>query len=118
MKVGIFILYVRDVAASTEFYTRLGLRILPELTDPNFTALHTDEGSLIGLENVANASRAREPRSGGFELGFEVADLAATRNEWAELGVTFVTEIEPMPGGESFIASDPDGHYLSVYSLS
>jgi predicted enzyme related to lactoylglutathione lyase len=117
MKLGIIILYVQNVTASSEFYTNLGLSVVPEMSDPHFIALRSEEGSFLGLEDVSLGSAGRERRSGGFELGFEVEDLAATRAAWQANGVTMVTEIEAMPGGHAFLASDPDGHYLSVYKL-
>ncbi len=51
-----------------------------------------------------------------MRIGIVILSVA-THNAWAAAGVASLSAIEPMPGGRSFLACDPDGYVLSVYSL-
>jgi predicted enzyme related to lactoylglutathione lyase len=117
MKMGIVILYVRDIQKAKAFYTEVvGLPVIEEQSDVNFIMLRPTEGSLLALEDISvlPAGQAKEP--GSIEVGLEVADADAVWQRWKSHGVEMVTELEDKPFGRTFLAKDPEGHYLTVYA--
>ncbi len=117
MKFGIMMLYVRDMQKTRAFYENVvGLPIVKEQSDENFTVYRPSEGTLIALEDV---KVVKNPTSqpGSFELGLEVDDVDATWKKWKAQGVEMVDDPADMPFGRAFLARDPEGHYLTVYRL-
>ena len=111
----IVILHVSDLQKSSDFYSqKLGMPMIPELSDEHFTAVAPAEGSLIGL---TRAKPGEAVRPGSIELGLEVADVDATWRQWRGLGVSGMTEPADTPFGRSFDAQDPDGHPFSVFQM-
>ncbi len=119
MKLGIVMLYVQDIAQSARFYQeRAGFHVIDELSDKHFMALAAGGSTLLGLEAMEAVEEKHRKPSGGFELGIEVEDIEAVYQVWQASGVEVITGIEPMPGGRSFLAKDPDGHTLSVFGMN
>jgi predicted enzyme related to lactoylglutathione lyase len=115
---GIVMLYVHDLAKSKTFYTEVvGLPVVPEMSDENFIALAPAQGSLIALENANLLPAGQAKPAGSFEIGFEVEDVDAVYAQWISQGVAIVSGPEDMPFGRTFLAKDPDGHYITVYRL-
>jgi predicted enzyme related to lactoylglutathione lyase len=119
MRLGIIILYVRDLAAAVAFYTEVvGFQVVPDMSDDHFIALTSDGTAFLGLEDATYLPPDRTLQPGSFELGIEVLDLETTHQAWAAAGVHALSAIEPMPGGRAFLARDPDGYVLSVYRFN
>jgi predicted enzyme related to lactoylglutathione lyase len=117
-KLGITIIYVRDIKKVSKFYTEvLGLPVVKEQSSDTFVALATTGGTLIALEDVSRAKPYEKPAPAGIELGLEVEDVDATWRDWQAKGVKTLSEPEDFPFGRAFDAQDPEGHLLSIYKL-
>ncbi len=115
MKMPIVILYSRDIARARHFYTEVvGMAVDEDQSGPQFVMLKPEEGSLLALEDVTVAETvAREP--GSVEIGLHAENVDAVWTRWKQRGVELITEPVNRPFGRTFIAKDPDGHYLTVY---
>ena len=112
---GIILLSVRDLPASREFYSlKLGLPVVPQLSDDHFVVVALANGGLVGLSQLAPD---RPLQSGAVELGLEVPDVDAAWREWQAAGLVGMTAPADTDFGRSFDAHDPDGHPLSIYQL-
>jgi predicted enzyme related to lactoylglutathione lyase len=118
MNLGIVIIYVQDVQKSTDFYTGvIGLSVIEDQSGPNFVMLMPSQGPMLGLENSTLLPAGQAKPAGSVEIGFSVEDVDATFKQWKDCGVTMLEDPEDKPFGRSFLAKDPDGHYLTVYRL-
>ena len=127
-KLGIVIIYVRNIKRMTEFYTHvLGLASIKEQTAETFVTLAAG-GTWIALADVAGPWVSRKlnllPTKQettiapiGIELSFEVEDVDATWREWQAKGVPTLTPPQDFPFGRAFDAQDPEGHLLNIYKL-
>lgn len=128
-KLGIAIIYVRDIKKMTEFYTQvLGLAVVQEQTAETFVTLATAGETWIALADIAGPWVSRKlnllaakhettitPVS--MELSLEVEDVDATWREWQAKGVLTLTTPQDFPFGRAFDAQDPEGHLLNIYKL-
>jgi predicted enzyme related to lactoylglutathione lyase len=109
--------YVNDPAASADFYAKL-LGHPPIETSPTFAMFALANGVMLGLW----ARHTVEPKPntvGGTELAFTVADMAAvnsTHAEWLRQGLEIIQAPTRMDFGDTFVATDPDGHRLRVFA--
>ncbi len=121
MNLNYVILYVRDMNKSKAFYTDvLGMKVLEVASGPNFVTLRSASGAMVGLQD-RTASRlppGREEQPGSVELSFEVDDVDATWKHWKDRGVELLTDPMDLPFGRYFLATDPEGHYLSAYRFA
>src|SRR5262245_49863922 len=122
-KLGITIIYVRDIQKMSRFYTEtLGLSVVKEQTAETFVTLSAG-GTWLALADVAGPWVSRKlhllPAQGettlvpvGIELSFEVDDVDATWREWQAKGVPTLAAPQDFPFGRAFDAQDPEGHLL------
>jgi catechol 2,3-dioxygenase-like lactoylglutathione lyase family enzyme len=109
--------YVANAPRSAALYSRL-LDAQPVESSPNWAMFALPNGLALGLW----ARDEVEPRAtlpGGTEIGFPVEDdaaVAATRDDWAGLGLKILQEPTRMDFGYTFTAADPDGHRLRVFA--
>ncbi|MFQ1005371.1 VOC family protein [Gilliamella sp. CG22] len=110
------IVYVKDVDASTEFYTKI-LGRPPVETYPGFAVFLMNNNFILGLQE-ANKITPKEPNHyGGFELSFSDVtknDVDAIYSTWKELNVKIELEPQMLDFGYTFVGNDPDGHRLRV----
>jgi len=109
-------LYVADVVASAAFYTNL-LGSKPIQTTPDFAMFGTKSGVTLGLwrrENVQPAAPATSGQAG--EVCFAVPDTDAVHADWKARAFTIVQPPTTMGFGRTFVALDPDGHRLRVFT--
>ncbi|MCH4209476.1 VOC family protein [Bifidobacterium sp.] len=110
------ILYVSDVAASTEFYrTILGSE--PMKTFTGFAVFALSDTVTLGLQASDLIEPKAEPYVGGAELSFSDADRETVDRlyaAWTALNVPIALEPTELPFGYTFVACDPDGHRLRV----
>ncbi|PWC89181.1 drug:proton antiporter [Azospirillum sp. TSH100] len=113
------LLYVDSPAASAAFYADL-LGRQPVEASPTFALFKAGNGLMLGLwsrhtvEPVATAP-------GGGEIAFTVVDEAAVRDlhaDWSARGLTILQQPTAMDFGHTFVAQDPDGHRLRVFTPS
>ena len=101
----------RDVAASVEFYRRLGLRLIVD-APPRYARLECpDGGSTLSVEQVAG--RGAEPAPVVY---FECDDLDGTVARLAALGIAFDSEPADQPWlWREARLRDPAGNALVLY---
>lgn len=110
------IIYVEDVAKSTDFYQSL-LKTNPIEKYEEFSVFELTDGFILGLQSKAGIDPKPQPYFGGFEMSMsdvtneQVDTLFA---EWTQLGVKFELLPTVLEFGYTFVAIDPDGHRLRV----
>lgn len=111
------ILYVDNPAKSAIFYADL-LDRPPVESSSTFVMFALESGMTLGLwarRTVAPAAGG----PGGGELAFTVADgtaVSAMHADWQERGLSIAQAPIAMDFGITFVALDPDGHRLRVFS--
>jgi len=122
MKEAIFILYVKDQAASADFYQRV-LDRQPRLNVPGMTEFALTDGSVLGLMPAAGIKRFLGDRlpdpaqANGVpraEVYLRVDDPAAYHERALTLGATEMDGLAHRDWGDIAAYSlDPDGHVLA-----
>lgn len=111
-------LLVRDVGRARRFYAgAFGLVTDERRSAPPTMLIVGAGGCTLSLKDLATEDPAKRAGPGDIELGFETDDLDAV---WAAV-LAWGGEADPIVQlgfGRTFDARDPDGHHLSVYSLS
>jgi predicted enzyme related to lactoylglutathione lyase len=111
------LLYVENPHASASFYADLLGRPIVE-SSPTFAMLPLSEGVMLGLWSRKSVEPAAAAQAGAGEVAFTVEDAAAvttTFADWKKRGLTILQEPVQMDFGQTFVASDPDGHRLRVF---
>jgi len=113
-------LYVENPTASAEFYSGL-LGQAPVEASPTFALFVLPSGLKLGLWSRYTVEPAATVLGGGSELAIQVPDAAAveaTHQDWSARGLNILQAPFWMDFGYSFVALDPDGHRLRVYTLA
>jgi hypothetical protein len=97
----------KDLAASTSFYTDIGMREVAIL----------DEVAIFELRGGTHLVVRKDPdaRGGPAPWDLMVEDLAATHADWSSKGLD-VTPITTGPIHEAFTVTDPSGNAIEVSS--
>jgi catechol 2,3-dioxygenase-like lactoylglutathione lyase family enzyme len=98
-----------DVAASTDFMVKLGLR--PIVTRDEFAVLELRGGTHL----VVHPAEAKIEPGTAVPFDLIVDDLEATHKHYTELGMK-PTEIEPGRIHSSFVVAVPGGYELTINS--
>lgn len=112
------ILYVSKPSVSAAFYTKL-LNKQPVESSPNFAMFLLSSGVKLGLWSKEDVEPAVTAASGGNELAISVNDDEQVRNlyeEWKKEGLNLIQPPIQMDFGLNFVALDPDGHRLRVFT--
>jgi catechol 2,3-dioxygenase-like lactoylglutathione lyase family enzyme len=112
------LLYVNDPAASANFYAGL-LGKRPVEASPTFALFALESGIMLGLWSRHTAEPAVSVTGGGGELAFPVdsdADVDAAHADWSARRLPIAQPPTRMDFGYTFVATDPDGHRLRVFS--
>ena len=110
------LLAVADPAASAQFYTNL-LGREPVENSPSFVLYVLPNGIKLGLWIAGEIDPAPRP-AGGVEITFSQtseAEVRATHADW-QAKATIIQQPQSMDFGFTFVAQDPDGHRLRVFS--
>lgn len=114
------LLYVADAPASARFYARL-LDQQPIEASPTFAMFILPSGLGLGLWGKAGAEPPPTAAGGGSDLGFRVEApdrVDALHADWQAKGAAIVLPPTDLDFGRTFVAADPDGHRLRVYTVS
>lgn len=114
------LLHVSDPQASAAFYARL-LGIAPLEDSPTFVFFRLPTGTGLGLWQRDGVAPASPAAVGGSEIGLSLADAAtvdATHADWSAKGARILLAPTDLDFGRTFVAADPDGHWLRVYALT
>ncbi|EHK63706.1 VOC family protein [Achromobacter arsenitoxydans] len=112
------IFYVEKPEASAAFYSAL-LQRPPLENSPTFAMFRLDSGLMLGLWSRYTVEPAAAGRGGATELAFTVADADAVNQrhvDWSLRGLPILQAPTDMDFGRTFVALDPDGHRLRVFS--
>ena len=113
------LLYVDSPTASAAFYGDL-LDKSPLESAPTFAMFGLSSGVKLGLWSKHTVQPAATAAGGG-ELAFTVADneaVGARYTDWLQRGLAIAQVPTKMDFGYTFVATDPDGHRLRVFSSS
>ncbi|ORM72665.1 glyoxalase [Pantoea deleyi] len=113
---NLWILYVANPPASSEFYQRL-FNKAPDIVLPTWAAFSFDNGLNLGLWSTSAPDFISCGQGSRTELSFMVEDaqtVEALYQRWTDAGV----RMEQQPGqavfGLTFVTLDPDGHRIRV----
>ncbi|HWM47596.1 MAG TPA: VOC family protein [Xanthobacteraceae bacterium] len=112
------ILYVKDAAASADFYASL-LGRAPAQAAPTFAAFPLASGVTLGLWTRGDVAPPVTGTGDRAEICFPVADAGAVRamhEDWRARGLKIAQTPTAMDFGATFVALDPDGHRLRVFA--
>lgn len=112
------VLYVEDVQRSMAFYAK-AFNCEPQLLSPTFAALHFANNVKITLKQIDALTPVSTVKGGGTELSIPVTDremLDSLFDKWSQQGVEFAQEREESVYGINFVAVDPDGHRIRIFS--
>lgn len=112
---SLVILYVADPPASAAFYAGL-LGAEPAELSPTFAMIPLPCGIGLGLWSRRTVEPAAAAGGGGAEIAFVAADVDAVHADWTGRGLTVAQPPTTMDFGRTFVALDPDGHRLRVFT--
>jgi predicted enzyme related to lactoylglutathione lyase len=117
--IGAATIWVNDMDAATDYYTRvLGLaldKVIDEAPHPRMAWLRFPDGRAIIVLSEARAMRM-EARVGGFTgLVLDVDDAPRTCRELEERGAVFAGPLMEGPDAWRAMVRDPDGNDLLLY---
>ncbi len=113
------LLFITDTEASIDFYTKL-LGQMPIEASPTFGMFILPSGLGLGLWKKTGVEPAPTGAGGGSEIGFHVPQSAMVDtifDDWKAKGVTILMPPTDLDFGRCFVATDPDGHRLRVYTV-
>jgi catechol 2,3-dioxygenase-like lactoylglutathione lyase family enzyme len=109
-------LYVRDIAAATEFYSRiLGFSIAFTYGDPPFYAQVFRDGARLNLRHVDEPviDPVRRDSEQLIAASLTLDDAKPLFLEYQDAGVDFAQSLRTEPwGARTFVVRDPDGNLL------
>ena len=114
------ILYVASPTASAAFYAQILGRPAME-SSPNFAMFRLDSGVMLGLWANHDVAPAITAPAGGNEIAFSVPSPQQVDQifaQWTDLKLNIAQSPTQMDFGYTFVATDPDGHRLRVFSSS
>lgn len=114
------LLYVDNPENSAAFYRRL-LGQAPLEISPTFALFVLSNGLKLAMWSKHSVEPAATATGGGGEIGFMCElpqQVDALYQQWREQGLEMIQPPVTLDFGYSFVACDPDGHRLRVYSLS
>lgn len=113
------LLFITDIEASIGFYTKL-LGQGPVQASPTFGMFILPSGLGLGLWKKTGVEPAPTAAGGGSDLGFHVPEHAMVDlicDDWKAKGAAILMPPTDLDFGRCFVAADPDGHRLRVYTV-
>ncbi len=112
---AITILRVQHIEQERSFYHEtLGFPVDETQSDPHFVMLQTAGPTWLALEDVSHQPDKSFP-AGSAEIGLVVDDVDQVWQDWHSKGVNVLTKPADLPFGRAFDATDPEGHFLTVF---
>jgi predicted enzyme related to lactoylglutathione lyase len=112
------LLYVDNPPATAAFYSDL-LGHAPVETSPTFALFALASGVMLGFWSKHTVEPAAAGGPGSMELAFTVDGLDEVTHkykDWTGRGLKIAQPPTKLDFGYTFVALDPDGHRLRVYS--
>ncbi|MND76000.1 Glyoxalase-like domain protein [compost metagenome] len=113
------LLFITDTDASIRFYIKL-LGQEPVAATPTFGMFILPSGLGLGLWKKTGVEPVPTSAGGGSELGFRVSEpkmVDSIYDDWKAKGAVILMPPTDLDFGRSFVAADPDGHRLRVYTV-
>lgn len=113
------LLYVTDTILSANFYIRL-FGQEPVDASETFAMFILPSGLGLGLWKKTGVEPEPSGAGGGCELGFRVETrelIDSLYGEWRSRGADILLPPTDLDFGRCFVAVDPDGHRLRVYTV-
>lgn len=112
------ILYVANVAKSVAFYADL---LDWKLVDqsPTFAMFAQPNGQMLGLWSKSEIAPNNAHPGGGAEYSLTTSTdeaVQSTYDKWKAKGIAMVHPPKNMDFGFTFMATDPDGHFIRVFA--
>lgn len=114
------LLYVENAEASARYYANI-LGQQPMEASATFAIFLLPSGLGLGLWGRDGVEPAPTGAGGACEIGFKVekpADVDRHHVQWQERGAHILMPPTDLEFGRSFVATDPDGHRLRVYTVA
>ena len=114
------LLYVANAEASARYYAKI-LDQQPMEASATFAIFRLPSGLGLGLWGRDGVEPKPAGAGGACEIGFKVETSAAVDRchmEWRERGAHILMAPTDLEFGRSFVAADPDGHRLRVYTAA
>ena len=114
------LLYVDHPQRSADFYARL-LKKSPIEASATFVLFALESGVMLGLWSKHTVEPAATALGGGGEIAFSVPnrqDVEHRFTDWSQQGLVMLQTLTEMDFGYTFVALDPDGHRLRVFTPS
>jgi predicted enzyme related to lactoylglutathione lyase len=112
------ILYVDNPPATAAFYANI-LGHDPIETSPTFALFALASGVMLGFWSKHTVEPSAAGGPGSMELAFTVDSLdavSAKYEDWTTRGLKIVQPPTQLDFGYTFVALDPDGHRLRVFT--
>lgn len=113
-----FMLYVDNPTTSAAFYTQL-LDYGPIEASPTFVMFALKSGVMFCLWSKHTVEPTALCAGGGTEVAFTMKgkeEVITTYAAWKAQGLSILQEPTKMGFGYTFVALDPDGHRLRVFT--
>lgn len=117
---NLIVFYVDNPLISANFYANL-LDIQPIESAPTFAMFQLKSGLRLGLWSKHAVGPMVATFGNGGELVFQVTENQEINElfiTWQQKEIPFIQPPTLMDFGYTFVALDPDGHRLRVYSLN
>lgn len=91
----------------------------PKLLSPTFASLEFVDNVKITLKQTTDLTPMSNIKGGGTELSMPISDKNTFENlfaTWKSKGIEFAQEIEASVFGFNFVAFDPDGHRIRIFT--
>ena len=114
------LLYVANAEASARYYAKI-LDQQPMEASATFAIFRLPSGLGLGLWGRDGVEPKPTGAGGACEIGFKVetsAEVDRRHAEWRERGAHILMAPTDLEFGRSFVATDPDGHRLRVYTVA
>ena len=117
-KIDSFVLYVENIEISKNFYAN-AFECEGKVLSPTFASFPLGDGVTIELKQLAQVSPPANMTGGGTELSLMVENSTVLQNlyeQWENKGIKFVQTPAELIFGITFVAIDPDGHRIRVFT--
>ena len=112
------ILYVKNAAASADFYEKL-FEMAPTDRADTFSLFHLPTGLVLGLWSRDGVKPDAHLTGGGCELAIRApnpTEVDAIHERWKALGIPVLQAPVEAEFGRTFTVADPDGHRIRVFN--
>ena len=116
---SVIVLYVNDVAVTSQFYREL-LDKTPQEDSPTFHAFRLSNGMTVALKAKHTIEIPIEGKNGNGELAFIVESSQKVDElflKWREKQIEMILTPTKLNYGYAFVAQDPDQNRLRVVAL-